>query len=375
MSTTISNTTTPDTSPTNISTTNSPNTSTPIIPKITLKDAKKAIFNTFITTDKNDPKITFKGIVKSLTNNKTDLDKPYFPYEYDQKAVIVNPNIGENDFDVTNKIDKDDDTFPELTITDTIDTTTTDSKFKLLTDKDMIDSDSPYQIPLEIKNNSSEEIEREDDIGRVIQPQDEYEQQDISNYDNNFKDIAPLDYIPPAEENEIDVIPPDTSYYEPAMYAHKRNPYISTLVFFIPAFFMMLMVMGMRGLLSFTMVLTCVIGFSIVWFFTAAGINLLNNKAPTEGLFNLDGSINFNIPSKDPLIVANFILDSLNGIIGILYQFVHYFTDFYVQALDIMNIRKLYFLVTLSICMMTFLYIMDKLGLLPLSALNLTQFV
>ena len=371
MSTTISTTLTPNTSPTNISTTTTPNTSTPNTPKLTLKDARKDIFNTFITTDKNEPKITFKGIIKSLTNNKTDLDKPYFPYEYDQRAIVVTPNTGEKDFDVTNKIDKDDNTFPELTITDT---NTTDSKFKLLTDKDMIDSDSPYQMPLEIKNNE-ESADGADGAGIQQQEENEEEQQDISKYDADFKDITSLDYIPPAEKDEIDVIPPDDSYYEPAMYAHKRNPYISTLVFFVPAFFIMLMVMGMRGLLSFTMVLTCVIGFSIVWFFMAAGINLLNNKAPTEGLFNLDGSINSGIPSKDPLKVANFILDTLNELIGIFYKFVHYFTDYYVQALDIMNIRKLYFLVTLSIIMMAFLYILDKLSLLPLSALNLTKFV
>jgi hypothetical protein len=153
MSTTIS--TTPDTSPTNIST--SPNTSTSIIPNITLKDANKAILNTFITTDKNEKQMTYKDIVKSLTNNKTDLDKPYFPYEYDQKAVIVTPNTGENDFDVTNKIDKDDNTFPELTTTDTDTTIDTDTTFKLVTDKDMIDSDTPSQIPLEIKDINNDD--------------------------------------------------------------------------------------------------------------------------------------------------------------------------------------------------------------------------
>ena len=369
MSTTISNTTTPNTSPTNISTTSTPNTSTSIIPKITLKDARKAIYNTFLTTDKNDSPITFKGIVKSLTNNKTDLDKPYFPYKYDQRANIITPNTGEKDFDVTNKIDKDDNTFPELTITDT---NITNSKFKLLTDKDMIDSESPYQMPLKIINENEHAI---NEIEPTDDNEDENEQQDVSKYDSNFKDVSPLDYIPPAEKDEKDEVIPDDSYYEPAMYAHKRNPYISTLVFFVPAFFIMLMVMGMRGLLTFTMVLTCVIGFSIVWFFMAAGINLLNNKAPTEGLFNLDGSINSGIPSKDPLKVANFVLDLLNELIGIFYKFVHYFTDYYVQALDIMNIRKLYFLVTLSIIMMAFLYILDKLSLLPLSALNLTKFV
>lgn len=114
---------------------------------------------------------------------------------------------------------------------------------------------------------------------------------------------------------------------------------------------------------------------SLLWFFMAAGTNLMNNKAPTEGLFNLDGSINGNTPASTILKIPNIILNGLDTLNGAFYKFVHFFTDYYVEALQIMNIRKLYFLVTLSITMMACLYVLDKLNFLPIVYLNLTRFI
>jgi DNA phosphorothioation-dependent restriction protein DptG len=53
--------------------------------------------------------------------------------------------------------------------------------------------------------------------------------------------------------------------------------------------------------------------------------------------------------------------------IGIYDNFVHFFLDWFQDSLKILNIRKMYFLLTLSVVMMGFLYIMHKLFPLPFS--------
>jgi len=231
----------------------------------TVSSNQNTIPNNTSTTDASNASntnssVSFEDIKKILTN-PTDLDTPIDLYQYDTTPQIVNIATGENE-----------------------------------TPYEQTDSDLVVPETETILEEKETEIDTEQD------------RKDITIYDSPPNDNDNVNQLPnelPTEQDTVDVPEkPDNSYMETKNQLYKRNPYSSTFVFFIPASFMILIVMGFRGMISFPTMLTCMAGGAAGWFVISYIINLSNKN--TDGHFNEDGSINqgassapfFNIVSK-----------------------------------------------------------------------------
>jgi len=275
----------------------------------------------------NDKSLTLKDI-QNILFKKTDLEKPIDYYKYDINPSIVHIYTGDED--------------SEFEQTD--DTNTLDIKF---TDTSK-------------KTNDSNNLNDKEPI--------ESEKEDISNYDTEKDDIDSLLNYLPTEEDTIDddtnVVIPDDSKYDTNVQAYTRNPYISTLIFMMPSLFMLLIILGMRGMLSFSTLVTILISFGILWYIISLIVNYSNTNAPTQTLFSLDGSINQGASNASFFNAMDTVLkafDKEGGIINGIFNFVNYFVSYFQESLQIINIRKLYFLLTLSLTMMCLLFIITRL--------------
>ena len=97
-------------------------------------------------------------------------------------------------------------------------------------------------------------------------------------------------------------------------------------------------------------------------------INYSNTNGPTQGFFTPDGAVNGGASNASFFKTIDKVLKMFSdegGLINAMYNFVHFFLDWFQDSLKILNIRKMYFLLTLSVVMMGFLYIMHKLFPLP----------
>jgi hypothetical protein len=285
-----------------------------------------------ITTDEktDGPSITFKDITKMLVEPR-DIEVPVDVYQYDLEPKIVSIDTGENEKEYEPKHNE--------------------------RDKNVVNSETKNEEISEAETTPEKET-------------DEKDATDIIQYDTDLDHVEPPpDVEYPTENDEVDAPEKkDDTYTETEAQLYQRNPYTSTFVFFIPAFFMFLIVLGLRGILTFQVLLTSVAGGSVVWFILALIINYSNTNAPKQGLFNPDGSVNggasnasfFNIMDK---VLSMFSKDG--GLLNAIYNFVQFFLDWFQESLKIFNIRKMYFLLSLSLVMMGFLYIMHKIFPLP----------
>jgi hypothetical protein len=280
--------------------------------------------------DTPTPSITFSDITKMLVEPR-DIEVPVDVYQYDLEPQIVSIATGENEKEYEPR----------------------------------------YHERAQSVQNS--ETKNEDISVAESKPEKEAEEKDatdISNYDNEIGYIEPpKDIEYPTEKDTVDEPEKkDDTKLESDEQLYKRNPYVSTLVFFIPAFFMVLIVLGLRGVLTFPVLINCIGGGSIVWFILAMIINYSNTNGPTQGLFTPDGSVNGGASNASFFKTIDKVLKMFSdegGLINVMYNFVHFFLDWFQDSLKILNIRKMYFLLTLSVVMMGFLYIMHKLFPLP----------
>jgi hypothetical protein len=132
----------------------------------------------------------------------------------------------------------------------------------------------------------------------------------------------------------------------------------------MPSLFMLLIILGMRGMLSFSTLVIILISFGFVWYIISLIVNYSNTNAPTQTLFNPDGSINQGASNASFFNATDTVLkafDKEGGIINGIFNFVNYFVSYFQESLQIINIRKLYFLLTLSLTMMCLLFIITRL--------------
>jgi hypothetical protein len=301
----------------------------------TTNDASNASSNASSNTSSNaknsnkNSSVTFKDIQKILTK-KTDLDSPIDYYQYDLNPKIVNIATGENESDYEQKDSNIE--IPETQTGSEIDETATGTGsqiYETQTDISIYDNE-PTDIDSNVENN---------------------------NNNNNL----------PTEDDTVDDQPPDDSYVETPKQLYTRNPYTSTFVFLIPGLLVVLLILGLRGILSFSTMLNCLCGAALIWFVISLIINYSNKNAP-NGHFNEDGSINQSASTASFFNIIDKVLGAISndgGLINAFYNIVYFFVGFFQESLKIMNIRKLFFLLSLIIVIMVFLYIINKLFPLP----------
>jgi len=307
------NTESPTESPIESPITNSENTNTSKEISIPQTDSKGS--------EDSIPSFTFADAIKTLIK-PTDLDKPINYYQYDTNPNIVNIITGEDD------VEKTDDT-NEIKETEDVETT------------------------------------------EFIQPVEKDYNNDIYQYDNEVREI-PENLLPrnfptmATSDDEIDIPEKDDSKEETNRQIYTRNPYISTLVFFIPAVSFVMIIMGFRGMLTFDKFVYALGGASLIWFILSWVISSSNLNAPTQGLFTSGGDVNKGSDSFGLLTISDTVLKMIDEIlIKAIFSIVNFFTEFFKESLKIINIRKMFFLLSLSLTMMAFLYILNIIFPLP----------
>jgi hypothetical protein len=289
----------------------------------TIPPSKNNKPNTNSQTDNEDsvPSYTFADALKTIIK-PTDLDKPIDYYQYDTNPKIVNIITGEDDIE---------------------------------------------------KTETTEEIQEIEDVKtpEFNQPDEKDYNNDINQYDNEGGEIPekllPINYPNMfTSDDERDIPEKDDTKYENPTQIYTKNPYISTLVFFIPAISVVLLIMGFNGVLTFDKFLYALGGSSLLWFIISWFISISNKNTP-QGLFTSGGEVN---TGSDTTTILSRINDALKLIdeilIKTLFSIVTFFTDYFRESLKIKNIRKMFFLFSLSLTMMAFLFILNTIFPFPI---------
>jgi hypothetical protein len=339
MSTTQS---TQDTNTPNTDSSNVPSTESQTVPTNTTNSTNKNTSSSQTDNDDSVPSYTFADALKTLVK-PTDLDKPIDYYQYDTNPNIVNIITGEGD------IEKTDDNYEMKEIEDV--------------------QQREFKEPVEIDYNN--DINKYDiqrgEIPEKLLPinypdmHTSQDEKDIPEDDTTKSFYTRNPFL------SMYVFEPDDIRYDTFKKIYTRNPYLSTFVFFIPAVSFIMIILGFRGILTFNTFIYALAGSSVIWFFISWVISSTNKAASNQGLFN-SGEVNKAADTLGLLTIADNVLKMIDEtLIKALFSVVNFFTSFFRESLQLKNIRKMFFILTLSIVMMGLLFVLNLVFKFPLA--------